>query len=375
MSNALNDLESIPEPNSFGPLSPREILMGQRLDPKQVIAVYNDDQYEEFVKEWARDALGTKYALVRRASGAGDMGRDVLGFETKDIQASEYDNYQCKHYGNPLAPGDAWIEIGKLCWYTYQREYRLPRCYYFVAPCGIGPKMQRYLEDPESLKRDFIAEWDKQCASNLQRGVTIPLEGEFSAYIDRLDFRIFSAVDPDELIAQHAKTRWHAARFGGGLQRRPRPSAPPSAVQPGEVRYVRQLLDAYGSHLGNRLSQIDDLGTHEPLGRHFARQRENFYRAESLRQFERDSLPSDAGFQALMSDIYAGVIDVCEAPYADGYECVRETVQAAMNLPITSYALADHLEMADKAGICHHLANDERLRWCKDCDVGPVSDD
>ena len=126
---------------------------------------------------------------------------------------------------------------------------------------------------------------------------------------------------------------------------------------------MRQLLEAYSSHLGRSLTNVEDLTGHMSLRNHFARQRENFYRAEALRQFERDSLPSDAGFESLKSEIHTGVIDVCEGSHADGYACVKATVQAAMALPITSYVLVDHLEIADKAGICHHLANEERLRW------------
>lgn len=77
-----------------GPLSPRDILLGRPLNPRQVIATYSDDEYEVFVKEWASDGLGAQYAVVRRASGAGDMGRDVLGFVTPDLgsRGDSYDN-------------------------------------------------------------------------------------------------------------------------------------------------------------------------------------------------------------------------------------------------------------------------------------------
>lgn len=75
-------------------------------------------------------------------------------------------------------------------------------------------------------------------------------------------------------------------------------------------------------------------------------------------------MPHDEGFIALMGEIYDGVIDVCEGEHADGYERLRAVVQTAVQLHPSSYALVDYLQIADKAGICHHLANDDRLCWC-----------
>lgn len=328
-----------------------------------MIASYSDDEYENFVKEWALEGLGQRYAVVRRASGAGDMGRDVLGFVTPDLDTSSYDNYQCKHYRGSLAPSDIWVEIGKLCWYTYKQEYRVPRAYYFVAPEGIGPTLQRLLENPEKLRTGFLAQWEKHCATGIASGVRIPLNADLLHHINAFDFRIFKSVDPDELIEQHAATRRHAARFGGGLRARPPAEPPPPDVKPNEMRYVRQLLDAYGNHLNTTIEDANSIGD-ALLVKHFSRQRQRYYRADSLRRFERDALANTENFASLMNEIYDGVVEISEDDHESGYECVRAVTDAASQIHPSSYALVDHLQTADKQGICHHLANEDRLHWC-----------
>ena len=57
-------------------------------------------------------------------------------------------------------------------------------------------------------------------------------------------------------------------------------------------------------------------------------------------------------------------MDVCDGAHANGYERVKAVVQAARNLHPSSYVLVEYLHTEDKAGICHHLANDDRLCWC-----------
>src|SRR5690606_19269926 len=121
------------------PLSPREIILGQRILPERAIGTYDGDEWERFVREWAYEGLATEYTTVFRAAGAGDKGRDVVAYVTEDPRTSPYDSYQCKHYDHALAPNEIWIELGKLVWYTFQGDYRVPRRYYFVAPKGPGP--------------------------------------------------------------------------------------------------------------------------------------------------------------------------------------------------------------------------------------------
>jgi hypothetical protein len=356
-----------PPPVPEHPLAPRDILLGQPLSAVQVIATYSHDEWERFVREWVYEVLGTRYAAVFLAPGAGDQGRDVVAYETEDPRTSPYDNFQCKHYGDPLAPGDIWVELGKLCWYTFRGDYGVPRRYYFVAPKGIGPRLLQLLEQPEQMRAGLIAAWDAKCATQIHRNARLALDGDLRAYVDRFDFGVVRAIDPQRLVAEHSSTRYHAMRFGGGLRRtRPESQRPPEEITPEEATYVRHLLDAYSDSLGTPVPDASALGAPTArLRRHLARQREWFFKAATLRQFERDSLPHDAGFVSLMQQVYEGVIDVVDRPHEHGLARLEATLDIACQLHITRYVLRADLDPADLKGVCHHLANEDQLCWCE----------
>lgn len=52
--------------------------MGTNYQYRRQILALDDDQLEEFVRQWALKK--TEYAEVERFTGTGDMGRDVVGF-------------------------------------------------------------------------------------------------------------------------------------------------------------------------------------------------------------------------------------------------------------------------------------------------------
>jgi hypothetical protein len=124
------------------------------------------------------------------------------------------------------------------------------------------------------------------------------------------------------------------------------------------------LLDAYGDHLEKLLAAREELVPHPKLEAHYNRQRVLFYSAESLRNFARDRTPPQT-FDSLQDDVYHGVIDICEASHADALERLRATVLAAAQLDVSGNALAGVARVADKQGVCHQLANNDRLTWTK----------
>jgi len=95
---------------------------------------------------------------------------------------------------------------------------------------------------------------------------------------------------------------------------------------------------------------------------HYDRQRVLFYSAESLRNFARDRTPPRT-FDSLQDDVYNGVIDICEAVHSDALERLRTTITTAGQLDVSGNALVGVTKVADKQGICHQLANDDRLIW------------
>lgn len=355
---------SVPAPPATGPLSNAQVFHGPAVTPLQRLGLYSDEEFEAFIQEWAYAAVPRRYAHVAWAPGAGDRGRDVIGYESDDLARSPFDVYQCKRYERPLTPSEMWVEFGKVCVYTYRGVYRMPRRYLFVAPHGVGPALLTLLENPEELRRQLKDAWPARCAGVISSREMIPLEGDLLRYVDEFDFSIFGYVEPLAIIEEFRETPYYSRRFGGGLQRRrPLPSPPPAELETRENRYVAQLLEAYGDHCGRPLPTVLELQEEALLHGHFVRQREAFYRAESLREFERDTLADDSGFGELKEEIYRGVVDVCEGSHRTGYERVVAVTGEARRLQLTRYVLVEELHVEDRTGLCHHLANEDRLIW------------
>lgn len=289
------------------------------------------------------------------------MGRDVVAYV--DSMTGPYDNYQCKFYDHPLHPGDVWLEIGKLCYYTSQGEYALPRRYRFVSPQGAGTSLLRLFEKPAQLKASFLEAWDKSCANRIIPSKTIPMDAPLQSHVDRIDFTIFGAVPPATLVEEHAVTAFHVARFGGGLPPRIDEPGPPPDIGENEARYVRQLLDVYAEDAQRELEQVEELGSLDEAYRtHLQQSREEFFSAECLSKFTRDYLPPGC-FGSLQRDINDGVREVLDEPCKNSLARVKATTKHAKILPIDGHPLHGVVRPRDKAGICHQLANDDEILW------------
>jgi hypothetical protein len=358
MGNGLNDIQQ--PPTLDAPVSVDQVVSGMRLPPQQQIQVYTSEEWEAFVEEWAFYCLKDKYVDVQRWSGPGDKGRDVVGFCTRDLLPGPWDNYQCKQYDHALREGDIWPEIGKILWHTFNNEFGAPRAYFFVAPRGVGSSAAALLADAGKLKAKLITVWHKNIRTKITDTAEVKLEGPFLGYVDAFDFSIFHVKQPLRIIEEHKKCcPFHAMRFGGGLPPRPKPDAPPAEVGANEIRYVQQLLDAYGDHLAKKVPDVKALAASPKLRAHFERQRESFY---SLRVFARDNVPSGT-FESFQQDIYAGVVDIHDQTHSDAYVRVIEVTRAAREVQITANALVTCAKPKDRDGICHQLANEDILTW------------
>lgn len=351
----------LPAPSASPGVTADVVATGLTIPPIERIRIFSDRQWEEFVLEWA-DSLRDRYARVERCGGGGDMGRDVLAFDKTD--PTVWDNYQCKHYRDPLGPRAIWVELGKLAYYSSIGEYSYPRRYTFVAPQGAGTKLSNLLRKPDRLKAQLIDNWNSHCRTAITSRMAIDLDPALSSHIDGLDFSIFEAIPPLQLIDEHARTRWYSARFGGGLPARPAVEAPPVVVADHEVNYVRALLEAYGDHLKAPVLSAADLAASTDLGEHFSDSRLEFYSAEALRAFSRDTLPPDA-FEVLQEEVHGGIKDELRGEHTDGYRRVMAVTKTARLLPIIGHPLTDRLSVRDRAGICHQLANDMKVKWTR----------
>lgn len=353
----------IPQPSAPPPgLAADVVASGLPVHPEDRVRLLSPDQWERFVQEWV-DSLRDEYELVERCGGARDMGRDVIA--TVKSGHGAWDNYQCKHYQKALAPGDIWIELGKLAYYTLKGEYPCPRSYFFVAPQGVGPTLSNLLKKPHALRDGLIANWHKACRTEITKTEVVECDDAMKAHIASLDFSIFQTKPLLRIIEGHAKTRWYVARFGGGLPSRPEPLAPPSAPAANEAVFVGELRRAYADHLKQDVEGLDaGLAIRDDLREHFHDARVEFYSAEGLRTFSRDTLPQGE-FERLQDEVHSGIKDDVRGEHADGYRRVLAVVKTARALQLTSNPLTTRIHIRDRGGICHQLANDGKVRWVK----------
>ncbi len=363
---AETDLKKIKPKEPVAAPSSAHVQSGIPVPKAARVKNFSPDDWEDFIEEWSTNLEDT-YVKVRRFGGSGDFGVDIAGFCTDKGFENTWDNYQCKHYAHPLRPSDIWVELGKIIYYSYIGEYLPPRKHYFVASLDVGTMLENFLNKPTKLHQKFKENWDGHCRSGITSTKEIKLRGKLLSYVDSFDFTIFSSKSHVELIEAHSYTRFHAVRFGGGLPARPKPKTPPNVPVSSESRYIRQLLDAYGEQLGRRLPDINALVTHSMLGKDFKRQRERFYHAEALRNFARDTVP-DGTFDELQDEVYHGVVDVTESTHFNGYERMKATVAQASSVALTANPLVSVTKSQDRQGICHQLANEDRLKWVMDDD-------
>lgn len=168
------------------------------------------------------------------------------------------------------------------------------------------------------------------------------------------------------MIEGHEKTPFHAVRFGGGLPFRDEgeEDTPPVRHAEKESRYIRQLFDAYEDHLGISVNSASDItASCKPrLSDDLWRQRERFYSAEALRNFARDNVP-EGTFDQLQEEIFDAVIDSCDEEHSDGLSRMRKTVELATQAALTANPLISVVKIRDRQGVCHQLANEDRLVW------------
>jgi hypothetical protein len=338
-----------------------QVANGPPISPIGRIRLYSAEEWEAFTNEWAYYFFNGK--TVERFTGAGDKGVDIAVFDPGQNFKGVWDGYQCKHYNDPLRPSDIYVELGKVLWFSFNGDYSIPRSHTFIAPCGIGTKLNNLLMNPDKLKHELVANWDKQCRAEITSTQEIPLQGVFLAHVNAFDFTIFKGKQPLALIDEHRVSPYHSARFGGGLPARPLTSCAPTTIGAHETRYVEQLYLAYGDHLKKPVASTADFGK-PGLREHFSRQREAFYQAEALRVFVRDKVEPGT-FERLQDEIYAGVVDTNDGDYPDGYKRVIAVTKAAQEMSIISNPIAPIAQTQDRHGICHQLANDDKLKWTR----------
>ncbi len=363
-SNKAEELIQIPKPIGIGHIQSNEEILNPKLSPIEKLRFMSADQYEDFVLEWVHGYLKkqNKYKRVIRSGGAGDKGRDVIAY----IDDAHWDCYQCKYYKSALTPSDIWKELAKLCYYSQRGDYQIPTNYFFMAPDGIGSKLESYLHTPQELKKELVKNWEKYCQGYITSKQDVLLEGDLKKYVENFDFSIVKSIPPLDLIEQHQETIWHSYRFGGLTPKKKRVAVVPGQnIDPKENKYIEQLLEAYSDYTQEQIKSIDALNSKPQLSKHLKRQRVYFFSADALEQFSRDiSQSAEEHFTAFKNEICSAVIETCEDEYDNGFERVKATLKASVNCSLDgNNILKTELKMDDKKGVCHHLVNENKLKW------------
>ncbi|MEN2770066.1 restriction endonuclease [Escherichia coli] len=103
------------------------------------LAQFSAAEFERFTLEWASEYLaGQQYVNeVQQRGGAGDKGRDiVVWLDPSDAVPRRWHLYQCKHYDANLGLPKAGIEVAKVIYYTFIKDYTVPTQYHFVTHKG-----------------------------------------------------------------------------------------------------------------------------------------------------------------------------------------------------------------------------------------------
>lgn len=361
----MNKFEKIPKPKGKGRLSINEILGGQITPAIDRMRSLSEDEFEDLVLEWADGYLNNKYDKVRQYGGAGDKGRDIVGF----YENGEIDIYQCKHYSAILAPSKFWLELGKLCHYTYTNQYKIPKAYYIVTTKGVGPKLLDYLDNPSEFNDLLIAEWKEKCESEIKSTKTI-LTKEFEEYIKNFDFSILKDKSPLELINEHKTTTYYPQRFGGGLIKyRKLIPKPTKKILKKELNYTTLLFEAYSIKTGFDIkNQMVLEKTCSDLAEHFEEERISFYCAESLDKFSRDNFAdlTTPPFEEMKEDSLLVLKSKLRiSSYVEPLERLEDAKSQILLQEFTSNPLHKEIRNLDKVGMCHYLANEKSIKWKK----------
>lgn len=359
-SSGTPELIDLPVPVASGTLVPA--LPGSPVPPAHRIYFYSPDEWEVFITEWAT-GVAVSYRQIKQLGGSGDRGVDVAAFKTDHGLEGAWDCFQAKHYDGSLTLSDAFPELLKIFHGVVDAFYCLPDRYVFVAPRGCGPTLNRLLSKPMEFRKKFLELLDAGGTA------TRPYDEQALRSIRELaestDFSIFQSLELNEMLDIHRKTPYYTSRFGTSLPARPPVGQAPETPAPGETTYVKKLVDVYQEQDPAACSDAGSVAAHVKYGPHLQRQREAFYSAEALRLYARDSVP-DGTFELLQDDVHTGVVDTADANHPSGLDRLRAVLTQSGQLDLGAHALISVSKLQDRQGICHQLANANKLTWVAD---------
>lgn len=160
----------------------------------------SDDDLERFIADWVASRMAPYAGGHERFSGAGDMGRDVVGYCTQSRFDADWHNYQCKQLKKPLGTPEFFCELGKIFFHSSSGAFPLPARMFFVAPRGVVRTVRNHIAQPSTIGPALIASWDKYCAKGIEDGQTHTLSQTLLNIISLYDFSVVELLDADKLV-------------------------------------------------------------------------------------------------------------------------------------------------------------------------------
>lgn len=340
----------------------------QRVDsvvypPSSLVILFNDKQWESFIEDCCRINMGVgkKYAFVQRLGGAGDAGRDIEARYQPELIKNKWDLYQAKHLISSVGEGVLYPELAKVMHHISIGTYPEPKNYYICAPKNTTPTLHDLLAKPKELKKKFISAWEKG-----SQGIKIsdfPFTRNVQLIAESFDYKKIKEFPVKDLIDLHSKNSVaHEKLFGIEAARTDNPILP---ILPTELEqtYLSELVKVYSEHDNQQLDLTSVLNS-EKYKEHLSGCRTEFYSAEGLKRFSRDIYPLE--FEKLLSSVHQGIKRTLANPnFTNSFERLESTLEKASILQVANNPLSKRLLPADLPGACHHLVNDEKIKWTK----------
>lgn len=326
----------------------------------RLIITMDDEELEKFCRSWVERKSG--YVEVRRYGGPNDKGRDVVGFLSDNKHDGDWDNYQCKQYRRKVDVGQGILAIAKILYWASQKEFSLPKNFFFVAPRGINRNLETLLDKPKDLKEVLLKDWNKYCADKIQKGKTIPLDETLKKTIEKFPFKKIYIISIDEIMADSAVKPLLVELYGADPGKYP-PASVPVNIQTKEMPYISALLDAYNERNKSGFSSHTDVLKDKVYGPDLVAQRERFFDADAFQKFYRDNTSPEI-IKAFRKDIQFGVKEKWDASATDTLSRI-ESVMSHAAIVTCGGPLSKYAYVPVKQGICHHFVNDGELTWKK----------
>ncbi|WP_302653318.1 ABC-three component system protein [uncultured Clostridium sp.] len=143
---------------------------------------------------------------------------------------------------------------------------------------------------------------------------------------------------------------------------------PQDTLDEHEMIYITELLAAYADAEGLSEIEKNNLDKYPKYKKNFARQRKDYYAAETIRQSARDPLGLNATdeFNILKEETLDGIIDVHEDCYSSGFERLNNVMKHVTTIQLNKSwltRLPGWISNSEKKGFCHMLVNDRQITW------------